>query len=121
MINMRVSWLKSNNLLVRVLLILESMPVFTSLDLLVTRKYSLGVKKNYLYIKLISTSLKALDIEVMKHLGSRVNLIPVIAKADTLTPKDLAQYKLNVSLFFFVFKKKLVVDDTLLKQIYLKI
>lgn len=33
----------------------------------------------------------------MKHLGSRVNLIPVIAKADTLTPKDLAQYKLNVS------------------------
>lgn len=45
-------------------------------------------------------SLKALDIEVMKHLGSRVNLIPVIAKADTLTPKDLAQYKLNVSFFF---------------------
>jgi septin family protein len=33
----------------------------------------------------------------MKHLGSRVNLIPIIAKADTLTPKDLAQYKLNVS------------------------
>lgn len=33
----------------------------------------------------------------MKHLGSRVNLIPVIAKADTLTPRDLAQYKLNVS------------------------
>lgn len=33
----------------------------------------------------------------MKHLGSRVNLIPVIAKADTLTPKDLAKYKLNVS------------------------
>lgn len=42
-------------------------------------------------------SLKPLDIEVMKHLGSRVNLIPIIAKADTLTPKDLAQYKLNVS------------------------
>jgi septin family protein len=41
--------------------------------------------------------LKPLDIEVMKHLGSRVNLIPVIAKADTLTPRDLAQYKLNVS------------------------
>ncbi|KAI8969228.1 putative septin [Mycotypha africana] len=41
-------------------------------------------------------SLKPLDIEVMKHLGSRVNLIPVIAKADTLTPKDLARFKLNV-------------------------
>lgn len=34
----------------------------------------------------------------MKHLGSRVNLIPVIAKADTLTPKNLAEYKIRVSL-----------------------
>jgi septin family protein len=33
----------------------------------------------------------------MKHLGSRVNLIPVIAKADTLTPNDLAKFKANVS------------------------
>ena len=33
----------------------------------------------------------------MKRLGSRVNLIPVIAKADTLTPKDLAQFKQRVS------------------------
>ncbi|KAH6583766.1 hypothetical protein BASA60_001287 [Batrachochytrium salamandrivorans] len=32
-------------------------------------------------------TLKPLDIEVMKHLGTRVNLIPVVAKADTLTPK----------------------------------
>ena len=32
----------------------------------------------------------------MKHLGSRVNLIPVIAKADTLTPNDLAKFKRNV-------------------------
>ncbi len=42
-------------------------------------------------------SLKPLDIEVMKHLGSRVNLIPVIAKADTLTPSDLAKFKVSVS------------------------
>ncbi|KAG1062209.1 hypothetical protein G6F41_011696 [Rhizopus arrhizus] len=40
--------------------------------------------------------LKPLDIEVMKHLGSRVNLIPVIAKADTLTPNDLAKFKVNI-------------------------
>lgn len=32
----------------------------------------------------------------MKRLGSRVNLIPVIAKADTLTPSDLAKFKQNV-------------------------
>ncbi|KAI9489737.1 Septin-domain-containing protein [Zychaea mexicana] len=40
--------------------------------------------------------LKPLDIEIMKRLGSRVNLIPVIAKADTLTPKDLAQFKQRI-------------------------
>ncbi|WFD18689.1 Septin spn4 [Malassezia caprae] len=38
-------------------------------------------------------TLKPLDIEVMKRLSSRVNLIPVVAKADTLTPNDLAQFK----------------------------
>ena len=42
-------------------------------------------------------SLKPLDIEVMKRLGSRVNLIPVIAKADTLTPNDLETFKRRVS------------------------
>jgi len=40
--------------------------------------------------------LKPLDIEIMKRLGSRVNLIPVIAKADTLTPKDLETFKRRV-------------------------
>ncbi|KAF7790142.1 hypothetical protein EIP86_001094 [Pleurotus ostreatoroseus] len=29
----------------------------------------------------------------MKRLGTRVNLIPVIAKADTLTQNDLAKFK----------------------------
>jgi cell division control protein 12 len=42
-------------------------------------------------------SLTPLDIEVMKRLGSRVNLIPVIAKADTLTPINLDKFKQNVS------------------------
>lgn len=32
----------------------------------------------------------------MKRLGSRVNLIPVIAKADTLTAKDMAEFKQKV-------------------------
>lgn len=45
----------------------------------------------------LSNRLKPLDIEIMKRLGSRVNLIPVIAKADTLTPNDLAQFKQRVS------------------------
>jgi hypothetical protein len=42
-------------------------------------------------------SLKPLDIEIMKRLGTRVNLIPVIAKADTLTQNDLAVFKQRVS------------------------
>ena len=33
----------------------------------------------------------------MKRLGTRVNLIPVIAKADTLTQNDLALFKARVS------------------------
>lgn len=32
----------------------------------------------------------------MKQLGQRVNLIPVIAKADTLTPKDMAVFKARI-------------------------
>ncbi|CDH59462.1 cell division control protein 12 [Lichtheimia corymbifera JMRC:FSU:9682] len=40
--------------------------------------------------------LKPLDIEIMKRLGSRVNLIPVIAKADTLTQKDLTVFKQKI-------------------------
>lgn len=41
--------------------------------------------------------LKPLDIETMKRLGTRVNLIPVIAKADTMTPQDILAFKENVS------------------------
>ena len=47
-------------------------------------------------------SLKPLDIECMKRLGSRVNLIPIIAKADTLTPNDLAAFKQSVSRFLHI-------------------
>lgn len=54
-------------------------------------------------------SLKPLDIEIMKRLGTRVNLIPIIAKADTLTPHDLQAFKQRVSLRtrFVVLKRAL--------------
>lgn len=41
-------------------------------------------------------TLKPLDIEVMKRLSTRVNLIPVIAKADTMLPRDLHLFKERV-------------------------
>ena len=38
-------------------------------------------------------SLRELDIELMRRLSPRVNVIPVIGKADTLTPAELAESK----------------------------
>jgi cell division control protein 11 len=44
-------------------------------------------------------SLRELDIELMKRLSPRVNVIPVIGKADSLTPAELLE------------SKKLVMED----------
>ena len=41
--------------------------------------------------------LKRIDIETMKMLHHKVNIIPVIAKADTLIPEELASFKRRVS------------------------
>ncbi len=41
-------------------------------------------------------TLTPLDIKVMKKLGSRVNLIPVIAKADTMTPESIRVFKQRI-------------------------
>ena len=40
--------------------------------------------------------LKPLDIEFMKQLHNLVNIIPVIAKADTLTPREVKALKIKV-------------------------
>ena len=41
-------------------------------------------------------NLQALDIEFMKRLHDRVNIIPVIAKADTLTSEELRAFKKSI-------------------------
>jgi septin 7 len=41
-------------------------------------------------------SLKPLDIEFMKRLCDKVNLIPVIAKSDTLTDDEIKSFKARV-------------------------
>ncbi|KAF9386534.1 hypothetical protein BGX21_000775 [Mortierella sp. AD011] len=43
-------------------------------------------------------SLKALDIEFMKRLHKKVNLIPVIAKSDTMTHEEIAAFKERILL-----------------------
>ena len=59
-------------------------------------KIDLRVHVCLYFIRPTGHSLKPLDIEVMKRLSSRVNLIPVVAKADTLSPADLAKFKARV-------------------------
>lgn len=41
-------------------------------------------------------SLREIDIEFMKKLGPRVNVIPVIAKSDSLTLQEIADYKQRI-------------------------
>ncbi|KAF9943977.1 Cell division control protein 3, partial [Mortierella alpina] len=43
-------------------------------------------------------SLKALDVEFMKRLHKKVNLIPVIAKSDTMTHEEIAAFKERILL-----------------------
>ena len=60
-------------------------------------KIDLRVHACLYFIRPTGHTLKPLDIEVMKRLSSRVNLIPVVAKADTLSPADLVRFKQRVS------------------------
>jgi len=48
------------------------------------------------FIQPTGHSLKPLDIEVMKRLHTKVNLIPVIAKADTLTDEEVTAFKKRI-------------------------
>jgi cell division control protein 12 len=61
-----------------------------------TEKIDLRVHACLYFIRPTGHTLKPLDIEVMKRLCTRVNLIPVVAKADTLSPADLAKFKHRV-------------------------
>jgi cell division control protein 12 len=61
-----------------------------------TEKIDLRVHACLYFIRPTGHTLKPLDIEVMKRLCTRVNLIPVVAKADTLSPADLAKFKQRV-------------------------
>ncbi|KAG0290825.1 hypothetical protein BGZ96_005741 [Linnemannia gamsii] len=41
-------------------------------------------------------SLREIDIELMKRLSPRINIIPVVGKSDSLTPGELADFKKRV-------------------------
>ncbi|KAF7306846.1 hypothetical protein MIND_00476800 [Mycena indigotica] len=48
------------------------------------------------FIQATGHSLKEIDIEFMRRLHNKVNLIPVIAKADTMTDEEVAEFKERV-------------------------
>lgn len=48
--------------------------------------------------------LKPLDVEFMQRLHDKVNIIPVIAKADTMTPDECAQFKKQVCITIIIFR-----------------
>lgn len=50
------------------------------------------------FIQPTGHALKPLDVEVMRRLHTKVNLIPVIAKSDTLTDDEIAAFKQRVGL-----------------------
>ncbi|ODV95359.1 hypothetical protein PACTADRAFT_58083 [Pachysolen tannophilus NRRL Y-2460] len=56
-------------------------------------KHDLRVHCCLYFIRPTGHSLKPLDVEIMKRLSTRVNLVPVIAKADTLSPNEMLEFK----------------------------
>ena len=44
-------------------------------------------------------SLREMDIELMRRLSPRVNVIPVVGKADSLTPSELRGFKKRVGAY----------------------
>lgn len=46
-------------------------------------------------------SLKQLDVAFMKQLHEKVNIVPVIAKADTFTPEECERFKATVCVLFY--------------------
>lgn len=46
-----------------------------------------------------SIRLREMDIELMRRLSPRVNVIPVIGKADSLTPAELRGFKKRVGTY----------------------
>ncbi len=48
-------------------------------------------------INILFSSLKSLDLMCMKQLHHRVNIIPIIGKADTIARSELGEFKNRVS------------------------
>lgn len=57
-----------------------------------------NVYQGHIILTLWCYSLREMDIELMRRLSPRVNVIPVVGKADSLTPSELRGFKKRVSI-----------------------
>lgn len=48
------------------------------------------------FIEPTGHSLKSLDIQLMKSVHEKVNLIPIVAKSDTMTDEEIAEFKARI-------------------------
>lgn len=71
----------------------------TLYGILIYITYQTDMNARFFKIRLINIDfrLKPLDIEFMKQLHNKVNIVPVIAKADVLTRKEVLKLKKEVS------------------------
>lgn len=58
--------------------------------------YTIKEPVNSRLIFILKQRLKPLDVEFMRRLHTKVNLIPVIAKSDTLTEDEIKQFKQRI-------------------------
>lgn len=75
---------------------IESTLVSTLFSLLVMRKYSKDNPRKLKKAYIPCCSLRPIDIEFMRRLHQKVNLIPVIAKSDTMTDDEITMFKARV-------------------------
>jgi septin 7 len=94
MLDLMPTWSKRTESTGSSLLITEFTLVSTSSSLLVIRELS---RSGHDRITAKTDRLKPIDIEFMRRLHQKVNLIPVIAKADTLTEEEVGLFKQRVS------------------------
>jgi septin 7 len=94
MLDLMPTWSKRTESTGSSLLITEFTLVSTLFSLLVIRELSHPIDDR---ITAKTDRLKPIDIEFMRRLHQKVNLIPVIAKADTLTEEEVGLFKQRVS------------------------
>lgn len=51
---------------------------------------------------IINFRMKSLDLVCMKQLDTKVNIIPVIAKADTISKTELSKFKVDITTLLLV-------------------